>query len=56
MQRDDTSLCISIPYFHLRMDHIEMIEAFTEFHVNHLNLLCISAYFLSTHTLHSLDI
>lgn len=48
--------CISVPYFHLRMDYIEMIEAFTEFHVNHLNLLCISAYFPTTHTPLSLDI
>lgn len=26
--------CISVPYFHLRKNYIEMIEAFTEFHVN----------------------
>lgn len=48
--------CMSVPYFHLRMDYIEMIEAFTEFHVNHLNLLCTSAYFPTTHTPLSLDI
>ena len=46
-------------YFHPRKDYREMIEAFTEFHVNNLNLLSnlpTIAYFPTTHAQHSLDI
>lgn len=37
--------CIRVPDFHLRKDRIEMIEAFTEFHLNNLNLLLQSRHY-----------